>query len=134
MLSCYVRNFLNVNGVFETLPFVSLLITLSCHIAACIYITYLGIAIFNHKLTNSKRHFKKFFMKYLLYGLIFILFAMPTILLYIFSINQKISSPSFLSYLSYVSALSSITMNFFLCMVNIFFGHVKLVSLIEEVK
>lgn len=133
MLTCYLRNYFQKNNTTEVIPFIFVLVGCIIIITISIYLVYLGLAIYNHKLTNGKRHFKKFFMKYLVYGLIFILFNIPTLLLYIVTINQKIYSPSFYSYLSYLSALSNITIDFGLCCVNIFFGHVKFGSVREEV-
>lgn len=129
MLTCYVRNYFTKHDESEILPFISVLLAAISSILIFGYLVHVGLSIINHKLTNRKRHFKKFFFKYLIYGLIFIIFKTPTILLYIITINRTIASPSFFSYLSYVSALCNISIDFALCLVNLIFGHVKLVSL-----
>ncbi len=133
MLTCYLRNYFQKNDSIEIIPFIFVLVGCITISSIFIYIVYLGLSIYNHKLTTGKKHFKKFFMKYLIYGLIFILFNIPTLLLYIITINQVISSPSFYSYLSYLTAISNITVDFGLCCVNIFFGQVKFGSVRVEV-
>ena len=130
MLSCYIKNYFKPD---DQIGYYTILMTLLIKLLILIYLIYLGISVYKNKVVQKKKHFKRFFLKYLVYGFIFILFNIPTMVLYFITLNKTIYSPSFQSYLSFFSAISSITIDFCLCLVNILFGQVKLISITGEV-
>lgn len=129
-MSCYVRNYFVEDGIT---PIIGIMIYVLLQLFVAGYLVNLGIMVLKNKLVTNKRHFRKFFFKYLVYGFIFILLKFPLLALYLLTLNRNIERSTFYSYLSYYNSIIFVTIDFALCLVNILFGQVKLISINEDV-
>ena len=129
-MSCYVRNYFVEDGIT---PIIGIMIYVLLQFFVAGYLVNLGIMVLKNKLVTNKRHFRKFFFKYLVYGFIFILLKFPLLALYLLTLNRNIERSTFYSYLSYYNSIIFVTIDFALCLVNILFGQVKLISINEDV-
>ena len=129
-MSCYVRNYFVEDGIT---PIIGIMIYVLLQLFVAGYLVNLGIMVLKNKLVTNKRHFRKFFFKYLVYGFIFILLKFPLLALYLLTLNRNIERSTFYSYWSYYNSIIFVTIDFALCLVNILFGQVKLISINEDV-
>ena len=62
-MSCYVRNYFVEDGIT---PIIGIMIYVLLQLFVAGYLVNLGIMVLKNKLVTNKRHFRKFFFKYLL--------------------------------------------------------------------
>jgi hypothetical protein len=120
MLTCFIKNNFN-ETMFDIAVY-------SVNVIPMIYVLYSVYAfawVFRRRKIQENNENKLLIFKYLIYGGMYIVFYFPTIILYLITINKKMTANTIYSWFAWYCTLANIGINPILSILRIFEGYVK---------